>query len=152
MPLYYWLAEEPAADSDISLEIMDRDGGVIRTFTPKPAEDEDKDKEDPLLGDDDRKLETRAGLNLFVWDMRYASVEKFKDLVLWNDALKGTRAVPGTYQATLSLGDMQQTVSLKYIADPRLDVSAADYQAQYNFVSGINLKLTETHRAITAYS
>jgi len=147
VPLYYWLAEELPADSDISLEIMDKDGGIIRTFTPKPADEEDE--KEPQPGDDDRKLETGAGLNLFVWDMRYAGVEKFKDLVLWNDSLKGPRAVPGTYQATLSLGDKQQTVSFEVLADPRLEVSAADYEAQYNFISGINLKLTETHRAIT---
>lgn len=147
VPLYYWLAEELPADSDISLEIMDKDGGIIRTFTPKPADEEDE--KEPQPGDDDRKLETGAGLNLFVWDMRYAGVEKFKDLVLWNNSLKGPRAVPGTYQATLSLGDKQQTVSFEVLADPRLEVSAADYEAQYNFISGINLKLTETHRAIT---
>lgn len=145
--LYYWLAEELPADSDVSLEIMDKDGGVIRTFTPKPADE--KDKETPVLGDDDRKLETKAGLNVFVWDMRYASVERFKDLVLWNDSLKGTRAVPGEYQAKLRIGETRQTVSFELLADPRLDVSAADYQAQYIFISGINLKLTQAHRAVT---
>ncbi len=145
--LYYWLAEKPAPGSDISLEIADKEGGVIRTFTPKP--EAEKDKEDPLPGDDDRQLETKAGLNLFVWDLRYASVEKFKDLVLWNDALRGMRAVPGGYQATLRFGDRQQTVEFEVRADPRLAVPAADYQAQYEFVSGINQKLTETHRAIT---
>ncbi len=147
VPLYYWLAKELPTDSDISLEIMDKDGSFIRTFTPKP--EDEKNEEEPILGDDDRKLETKAGLNLFVWDMRYAGVEKFKGLVLWNKTLEGTRAVPGTYQATLSHGDKQQTVSFEVLADPRLDVSEADYQAQYNFISGINLKLTETHRAIT---
>ena len=35
------------------------------------------------------------------------------------------------------------------LADPRLAATAADYEAQYSFVSGINQKLTETHRAIT---
>jgi len=147
VPLYYWLSEELPADSDISLEIKDSDGVVIRTFTAKPADD--KKDEDPLPGDDDRQLETGAGLNMFAWDMRYASVERFKDLVLWNDSLKGMKAIPGIYQATLSLGGEQQTVSFEVLADPRLDVSAADYQAQYDFITGINLKLTETHRAIT---
>ncbi|MDH4018227.1 MAG: hypothetical protein OEU84_01375, partial [Xanthomonadales bacterium] len=145
--LYYWLAGELAPDSDLSLEIMDKDGGIIRTFTAKPADDE-KD-ENPPPGDDDRKLETNAGLNLFVWDLHYAGVERFKDLVLWNDSLEGAMAVPGSYQATLSLGDTRQTVSFEVLADPRLTVTAADYEAQYSFVTGINQKLTETHRAIT---
>jgi photosystem II stability/assembly factor-like uncharacterized protein len=147
VPLYYWLAEAPAPDSDISLDIMDRDGNIIRSFTPKPADDEEEEK--PLLGDDDRKLETKAGLNLFVWDLHYASVEKFKDLVLWNRSLEGMKAIPGKYQATLRVGDTRQTVKFDVLADPRLDVSAADYQAQYEFITGINQKLTETHHAIT---
>ena len=149
---YYWLAEEQTADSDISLEIMDRNGNLIRTFTPKPADDDEKKddaKKEPTLGDDDRKLATKAGLNRFSWDMRSASGEKFKDMVLWNDSLKGFRAVPGEYQATLKSNDKPQTVNFEILADPRLDVSSEDYRAQYEFVSGINQKLTETHRAIT---
>lgn len=59
------------------------------------------------------------------------------------------QVVPGEYQATLISNDKQQTVSFEILADPRLDVSFEDYQAQYDFVSGINQKLTETHRAIT---
>lgn len=147
VPLYYWLAEEPAKDSKISLEIADRNGAVIRTFTPKPAEK--NDKEEPLLGDDDRQLEVKKGLNLFVWNLRYPSVEKFKDLVLWNNSLKGMRAVPGDYRATLRIGDSEQTVDFEVRADPRLHATPADYAAQYEFVSGINRKLTETHNAVT---
>jgi DNA-binding FrmR family transcriptional regulator len=95
------------------------------------------------------KLDSDAGLNRFVWDMRYSSVEKFKDLVLWNRSLKGVRAIPGEYRATLNVGKSQQTVDIEILADPRLEISAAEYQAQYDFLSGLNRKLTETHRAIT---
>jgi photosystem II stability/assembly factor-like uncharacterized protein len=145
--LYYWLAEELAEDSGLSLEISDMDGNVIRTFTAKPPEGEGPDE--PILGDDDRKLDTGSGLNRFVWDMHYPSVEKFKGLVLWNRSLDGEKAIPGTYQATLKLGEIQQSVSLEVRADPRLDISPEAYRAQFEFVSGINRKLTETHRAIT---
>ncbi|HEY5775411.1 MAG TPA: hypothetical protein VIS57_04935, partial [Xanthomonadales bacterium] len=147
VPWYYWLAEAPATGSNISLEITGMDGSVIRTFTAKPADDEEEGK--PALGDDDRKLETKAGLNLFVWDLRYASVEKFKDLVLWNRSLEGMKAIPGKYRATLKVGDTRQTVDFEVLADPRLDISADEYQAQFDFITGINQKLTETHRAIT---
>jgi len=81
--LYYWLKEDLSDGGDLSLEIADSNGEVIRTYTPKPAEDKEED-DTPILGDDDRKLETNAGLNRFVWDMRYASVEKFEKMILWN--------------------------------------------------------------------
>jgi len=145
--LYYWLKDDLVEGSDLSLEIADSNGSVIRTFTAKPG-DENKD-ETPILGDDDRQLETSAGLNRFVWNMRYASAEKFDKLILWNNSLKGAQAIPGMYQATLSVGDEKQTVSIELLPDPRLDSTPADYQAQYDFVSGINQKLTEAHQAIT---
>jgi hypothetical protein len=145
--LYYWLAKDQTADRDIALQISDKNGDVIRTFTPKP-ESESKDEEE-IFGDDDRQLDTSAGLNRFVWDMRYASAEKFKGLVLWNSSLKGARAVPGQYQATLKVNGSQQRVDLEILADPRLDVTEAEYQAQYEFLSGLKHKLTETHRAVT---
>lgn len=145
--LYYWLAETMSDELELSLDIADKDGVIIRTFTPKKSED---DKEEtPLPGDDDRKLETKAGLNSFVWDTRYPSAEKFEDLVLWNDSLEGPRAVPGAYQAILNTGEKQQTVTFEILPDPRLAISQREYQAQYDFISGINKKLTETHNAIT---
>jgi photosystem II stability/assembly factor-like uncharacterized protein len=144
--LYYWLAQEQPSDADISLEITDTNGNVIRTFTPKPVGD--KQDEEPVLSNDDRKLETKAGLNLFVWDMRYASVERFKDLILWNDSLKGAKAIPGNYQASLSVAGSQQAVDFELLADPRINSTTSDYQAQFDFLSSINAKLTETHRAI----
>lgn len=145
--LYYWLADEPADDSGLTLSITDMEGDLIRTFTPKP--DKEETEATPILGDDDRKLDSGPGLNRFVWDLRYSSVEKFKGLVLWNRTLDGARAIPGTYQATLTLGDKQQTVNLEVLADPRLDIPSEVYREQFEFVSAINRKLTETHRAIT---
>ena len=35
------------------------------------------------------------------------------------------------------------------MADPRLQVTGAEYQAQFDFLAGLSHKLTETHRAIT---
>ena len=145
--LHYWLATELPDDADMSLEILDSDGSVIRTFTPKPAEVSEDEK--PSLGDDDRKLKTKAGLNRFVWDMRYPSVEKFTKMILWNSSLDGALAIPGNYQATLTMGESTQSVDIELLPDPRLETTAEEFQAQYDFVAGINQKLTETHRAIT---
>ena len=144
--LYYWLKEDLPADSTIELVIADTQGTTIRTFTRKPEKEEKDGK--PPLGDDDRKLTARAGLNRFEWNMRYAGVERFEKLVLWNDRLDGPKAVPGTYQATLSVKNTRQNVELVIKPDPRVNVSAADLQAQFDFIWAINRKLTETHQAI----
>jgi len=143
----YWLGQDLPADAIMELVITDQQGTPIRTFTREAEKEDEKAK--PLMGDDDRKLTAKTGLNLFEWDMRYPSVERFEKLVLWNDKLEGPRAVPGTYGATLTVNGESQSVELEILPDPRINASAADLQAQFDFAWGINRKLTQTHQAIT---
>ena len=145
--LRYWLQTDLPEDSEIKLEVAGSQGGVIRSFTRKPPNQE-KPGEEPLPGDDDRLLTARQGLNELVWNLRYPSAETFPKMILWNRSLEGPRAVPGEYRATLTIGSDSQAVKFQVMRDPRLDVDAADLQAQFDFIWGINRKLTDTHRAI----
>ena len=149
--LHYWLPEELAEDVPLELTIADESGESIRQFTRKPRKKDENNEEetDPPKGNDDRELTADAGLNRLVWDLRYPDVERFEKLVLWNDSLHGPKAVPGRYRATLKTGDFEQSVDVEILRDPRSTASAAELQAQFDFVWGANRKLTETHRAIT---
>jgi len=144
--LHYWLPEDLPAGTPLELVILDAAGEVIRTFTRKPAED---DESEPPPGDDDRLLSAQAGLNTLAWDLRYPGVERFDKLVLWNDYLDGPKAVPGTYRAALTAGEARAAVDFEVRPDPRSDATAEALQQQFDFTWGINRKLTETHRAIT---
>lgn len=166
----YWLATEPTPDIDLKLEIYDANGELIRRFSRKPA-DEDQAALDKNMGDDDRVLEATAGINEFAWNLRYPSAEKFPGMVLWNSDLSGPKAVPGDYRAVLTLsgsdneavsdadddkqdqgnGELilqRREVAFSVVSDPRLDISMADYQAQFDFVKSIRDQLTTTHQAI----
>ena len=145
--LYYWLKDGLPEDESIHLRISDADDNTIRTFTRKPVKETEDEK--PPLGDDDRVLTADEGLNRFVWNMRYPGVEKFEKIVLWNDRLDGPKAVPGRYKAVLDVDDGSQVIDVEILSDPRVDASAEDLQAQFDFVWGINRKLTEIHRAIS---
>ena len=144
--LHYWLPADLPEDAPLELVVRDAAGEVIRTFTRKPPEG---DESKPPPGDDDRRLEPKAGLNTLAWDLRYPSVERFDKLVLWNDALDGPTALPGRYRATLTAGETRSEVEFEVRPDPRRGASAEDLQRQFEFVLGLNRKLTETHRAIT---
>ena len=57
-------------------------------------------------------------------------------------------AVPGTYQAKLTAAGKTLTESFEVKKDPRLDVTQADLQKQFDLQMKIRDKLTETHDAV----
>ncbi|MFD2937887.1 WD40/YVTN/BNR-like repeat-containing protein [Spirosoma flavum] len=104
----------------------------------------------------DEKLErpgvmsAQPGMNVFVWDMRYpdaAAVEGTN--VMWTGRGTGAKIVPGQYKVRLLLGDSliaEHPIEIR--KDPRLSITAADYQEQFDLMQKINGKLSETHKAI----
>lgn len=108
---------------------------MIATYNPKSRNRRDR-------------MALKAGMNQFVWDMRYADAETFPGLIMWAGNTSGPKAVPGQYQARLITGSDSVTVDFEILQDPRSTSSRQDIQAQFEFLVGIRDKLTETHQAI----
>lgn len=147
---YYSLPSEPAEDEPVTLEVYDgRSASPVWTWTRKPAEP-DEDEEAPGRDDppDTRVLSTEPGLNRHAWDLRYAGMERFEKLILWNDMKVGPLAVPGTYRARLTVGDVIREQAFEVKPDPRASASQADYLAQFEFVAACRDLLSRTHREI----
>ncbi|HYJ46819.1 MAG TPA: hypothetical protein VEV81_09415 [Pyrinomonadaceae bacterium] len=96
-----------------------------------------------------RRIPAEAGLNRFVWDLRYADAARFPGLILWAGELRGPRAVPGSYQVKLTVGGKTWTQTFEVKRDPRLTTSQAEFAKQFDLLIKIRDKLTETHNAIT---
>ncbi len=60
----------------------------------------------------------------------------------------GPTAVPGTYRARLSIGEIFQDVAFEVLADPRSSATAEDFAAQFAFVKESRDLLTRTHKEI----
>lgn len=149
---YYRLPAEPKDKEEVTLEILDADGKLVRRYSnlEDPNAEEGGGEESPFAAmRGARKLPAKAGLNRFTWDLRGAEASRFKGLVLWGGGLQGPRVVPGTYQAKFTAGGRSQTVSVEVRKDPRVAATPADYQARYDLHARIRDKLTETHDAIT---
>jgi len=69
-------------------------------------------------------------------------------MILWWANLEGAKAVPGEYQVTLNVNGDVETQSFKILPDPRAEVSIADMQKQYDFITSINETVDKAHQSI----
>jgi photosystem II stability/assembly factor-like uncharacterized protein len=114
-----------------------------------PAKRE-KEKEETRKKEDaeEQKPTVEKGLNRFVWDLRHKQGASFPGMILWSGDPAQPQVVPGDYQVRLTLGDTVKTAPVRVVADPRSKSSAAELEAQHQFLLEIRDKLTETHDAI----
>lgn len=94
------------------------------------------------------RVSTDAGLNRFVWDMRYQDATRFPGLILWAGDVRGPRVAPGLYQVRLTVNNQTTTQSFLVKKDPRLATTPEDFAKQAELLLKIRDKLTETHNAI----
>jgi uncharacterized coiled-coil DUF342 family protein len=69
-------------------------------------------------------------------------------MILWWANLSGAKMVPGAYKVSLNVNGETQTQSFKILADPRAEVTVAQMQEQYDFVSDINATVAKAHNTI----
>ena len=149
--IYYWLNAEP--ETPIALAILDKDKQEIKRFTSKP-----NNAEEPSAGangkadekDPNAILPAKAGLNRFVWDMRYPEATKVPgDLTSENViGATGARASTGDYVVELTVEDTTQVECFNISADPRVNVSQEEMDAQFQLWQQIRDKVDETHQGI----
>ena len=89
-----------------------------------------------------------AGLNRFTWDLQYAPVTPFQGMVLWGATTNGPVALPGTYQARLTVDGRAPTQPITVKKHPLFTVSDADLQEQFELASRIRDKVNEANNAI----
>jgi hypothetical protein len=138
-------ADEKKTEPRLKLEILDADGKVIRKYPEKRVEGA-TETEGPPQPLNNPGLE--AGLNRFNWDMRYERVAEIPNTVLWGGGIQGPIAMPGKYQVRLIVDGQAQTQPVELRADPRLEVSLADLQKQFDLLKNIQAKVGQAHEAV----
>jgi photosystem II stability/assembly factor-like uncharacterized protein len=132
--VHYYLREGPA--EEVKLELLEADGTLIRTFSSKARERADR-------------LPADSGMNRFVWNLRYPDASRFDGMIFWAGGTQGPRAVPGRYQVRLTAGSWSETATAELVNDPRVEVSQADLQAQFDLLIRVRDRVTEANDAVT---
>jgi photosystem II stability/assembly factor-like uncharacterized protein len=93
-------------------------------------------------------LSTRAGVNSFVWNLRYPNATPVPGAVIWGGNMAGPQVVPGTYIMQLTIGNQVFTQDFEVKKDPRITASQKDLEAQFSLLMQIHNKLNTTNKAI----
>lgn len=141
--IYYYLKGE--AKRPVVLEITDPDGKVVRRFASddKPVAVNPKDINPPTYWiRPDRVPSAKAGMQRFVWDLRYAPPKADKyDLpisAIYGDTPpvpEGPLVRPGVYALKLTVDGHSYKQQLKVRMDPRVTTSASDLDMQFSLSS-----------------
>ncbi|HEY6324790.1 MAG TPA: hypothetical protein VJA16_24855 [Thermoanaerobaculia bacterium] len=152
----YWLGAEAAGE--VTLEIFDERGERVRRFSSgDPVRPPDEAAPYPTYWlRPPGPVARRAGLNRFVWDLRYPPPPTLRpqasmDAVYGEDTPlepEGPLVPPGTYRLLLTAGGRTSTASLRIEPDPRVDVPAAALASQLALARRIDAALGESHQAI----
>jgi len=137
--IYYFLAAKPS--SDITLEVLDSAGAVVRRLSGAPiapVAEAARPPEPNFWLATPEPLPTAVGTNRVNWDVRYddppALTHTFE--INANPGLTppspvGPLALPGTYTLRLTIDGKRYTQSLRVRNDPRSPATLADLRAQH---------------------
>ena len=139
----YHLADN--VQGEVTLQILDEAGGVVRGFTSAAAGyqyEEFQDIREALVEHSgESSVATTAGMHRFTWDLRYPG----------GLAGNGPLAVPGRFQVRLTVNGQSQTNAFDLLIDPRVaedNVTLADMQEQFALNIRIRDALIRGHLAV----
>jgi hypothetical protein len=145
--IYYYVKEAPK--NQVTIEILDSAGNLARKYSSQKTQD----LEEPLNPEDkkpEKQIKVEAGLNRFVWDLRYAPASRVPDYYLfeYKDGGRGPFAVPGNYQVRLTVEGKSLTAPLELKLDSRLNVTQADLQKQFDLALQIRDQISRVYDAV----
>jgi photosystem II stability/assembly factor-like uncharacterized protein len=135
--VFYQLKKPLAKGAKLSLTFSDLSGHGIASFsvTGGTAKQDDDDSHDADAAPP--ALSTYAGMNMFLWDLRYGALGH------GDEAVPGPQVPPGTYRATLSWQGHAESRDFAIRKDPRIQVSDAELAARTEFGLKVQKKLGE---------
>ena len=150
--VYYSFREKP--QGEVTLEFLDNSGKLIHKFSStqaaKPAEActrRRRGRGPPRPPGADR-VPAEAGLNRFVWDLRYPDATTFPGLIMWAGNVRGPAIVPATYRVRLTANGKSETQNFEVKKDPRLATTPDDYARQFEVALQIHGKLNQANEAV----
>lgn len=130
---YFLKAIQP--NDEVKLEFLESDGRLIKAYSSKAKERADQ-------------LSVKAGGNRFVWNMRHPGYKTFPGMVYYGSPNLGPRTVPGKYKVRLTAGGQSIEQEFEILKDPRVQTTAEEFQAQFDFLVKVRDKVSEANQGV----
>jgi photosystem II stability/assembly factor-like uncharacterized protein len=146
--VYYSLKSRP--QGDVTLEFLDSAGKLVKKFSSREERPQGPPAEpgEGFFAPPPARVAAQAGMNRFVWNLRYADATTFPGLIMWAGSVTGPRVAPGKYQVRLTVDGKSQTQSFEVKKDPRLSTTPEDYAKQVSLALQVRDKLSETNESV----
>jgi photosystem II stability/assembly factor-like uncharacterized protein len=137
----------------ITIEILDGQGKIIRTYRGTKADSEKKPAPptiEDIFNPKDPKPSTLAGLRRLNWDLRYDRAGEFEGMIMWDATTRGPIAPPGNYQVRVTADGHTAMQPFSIRREPHLlaDVTDADLQREFELASQIRDTVSKANQAV----
>jgi len=120
----------------LKIEILNSSGEIIRRYSSQTDQSSRQSS-----------LKVKVGMNRFVWDLRYDSVEQVRGAPgLFR--MGGRIAMPGTYTVRLTGQDKVVSVPLEIRPDPRWKIPVEEFALQDEMLAAIERQVTELNNDV----
>ncbi len=143
--LFYNLPEVEE-DQDVTIEIIDAQGKLVRTISSKKDPEFSSWAGGPSAAP---LLSKKKGLNRFVWDMKHTGMNGVEDTYIEAN-FSGHKAIPGTYSVVMKYGDKALTSEATILPNPSYAATPEDYQEYDQFMSKAEEEVIEMHDMINS--
>ncbi len=156
-PIDYYL---PAATSQVTLEILDAHGQLVRKFSsadqPEASEEELKKQLIPLYWlKPFHALSAEAGMHRWVWDLQYSTPvsthHEYPISAIAGDTPRlplGPTVLPGSYTARLTVDGKSYTATFTVEMDPRVKTSSSGLEKKFEMEKRLALLLSQTSQSV----
>jgi hypothetical protein len=142
---YYF---KTAPKDDVSLDILDASGKVVRHLSSKEKKETEQPPEWPDRVERVKTIPANEGMNRFAWDLRYDDPIQIPGAFYFGTGPKGPLALPGNYQVKLTVSGKSQTAPLHLAIDPRTKGAEAAVQKQFTLATQVNDAMSRLHQAV----
>ncbi|MEY2557925.1 MAG: hypothetical protein QOE34_1350 [Verrucomicrobiota bacterium] len=144
--LNYFL--KTAAKDEVTLDILDAQGKLVRHLSSKEKKANDQPPEWPDQVETPRTIPAVEGMNRFAWDLHYDDPIQTPGAFYYGEGPRGPLALPGDYQVRLTVAGKTQTAPLHLVIDPRIKDAEPALPKQFELSAKVANRIGDLHQAI----